>query len=563
VLVCLTLTAWFLSQWLIFQLRVRLNVRGLTLERVLQTARGEVDSVWTRQKIDVRVTLAGGGILNLPYGIVSERLPGLATFQEGTLRVDGTLGKESPLTLTYSIFCAAPGRLRFEGVKIEFSDLQGFFVFSTFVQAPSEHRVLPALAVEASMASFVKHHNVLPLLGTHRHARPGGSSELLDLRDYMPGDPPKLIAWKLSARRDRLITKEFESEVPIRCTIFLDTSNSVRVGAAGETALCRLVEIAAGLTQANASERDLTGLCAFDETGISAQLKPGRGPKHMVRMLDDLTRLAGLMPRAAHAAVRDLVPTAFGLAQDVYPEYLEDDVNTFPWWLPFWAPQPGWSMPPDAPRYWSRLSPALHEEYRRRKQLAAILSVRYELGPGGLALLLEDDRACADCLQRFLAEHQVPVPLPLYDEAGNYQFAAPQKAKVLADALMKAVIQGKDNELYVLCLDLLESEDKIAPLEKAICVARGRHHQVLAVAPWPRGVAAPGRLREAPIDFEKLDARELLQRAFAERMHEAFARVQRALGRLGVPVICAAQDDSIDWILHRMRRLRIQERGVR
>ena len=40
----------------------------------------------------------------------------------------------------------------------------------------------------------------------------------------MPGDPPRTIAWKVSARRDRLITKEFESEVPVRCTLFLDTS---------------------------------------------------------------------------------------------------------------------------------------------------------------------------------------------------------------------------------------------------------------------------------------------------------------------------------------------------
>ena len=29
-------------------------------------------------------------------------------------------------------------------------------------------------------------------------------SELLDLRDYIPGDAPKMIAWKASARRDRL-----------------------------------------------------------------------------------------------------------------------------------------------------------------------------------------------------------------------------------------------------------------------------------------------------------------------------------------------------------------------
>jgi uncharacterized protein (DUF58 family) len=39
-----------------------------------------------------------------------------------------------------------------------------------------------------------------------------------------------MIAWKPSARRDRLITKEYESDVPVRCVLFLDASNGARVG---------------------------------------------------------------------------------------------------------------------------------------------------------------------------------------------------------------------------------------------------------------------------------------------------------------------------------------------
>src|SRR5207248_1055609 len=93
---------------------------------------------------------------------------------------------------------------------------------------------------------------------------------------------------------------------------------------------------------------------------------------------------------------------------------------------------------------------------RWRKQLAAVLSARYGLAPGGLALLLEDDAQCALLLQRFLAEHHVPYPLPLYDAEGRYLFAAPGKVEVLAQALVAAVGKGHDNELFVLLADLLE-----------------------------------------------------------------------------------------------------------
>src|SRR5208283_1587492 len=143
------------------------------------------------------------------------------------------------------------------------ADLQGFFYHRTFVRAVRTCRVLPVLADTQGHYPTLKRNNLLPSPGLHRHLRPGSGSELLDLRDYLPGDPPKTIAWKVSARRDRLITKEFESEVPVRCTLFLDTSQSVRLGLAGQNALARQVEIAAAVAQAAGAARDLTGACLF------------------------------------------------------------------------------------------------------------------------------------------------------------------------------------------------------------------------------------------------------------------------------------------------------------
>src|SRR5262249_8641208 len=147
----------------------------------------------------------------------------------------------------------------------------------------------------------VKRHNELPPPGIHRLRKPGSGSELLDLRDYLPGDPPRTIAWKVSARRDRLITKEFESEVPVRCTLFVDVSSSVRVPSPAEQAgggkkekepaggvyykpLDRLIDVAAGVIQGSATVRDLTGLCLFDEHS-SQIVRPERTANHRNRLL--------------------------------------------------------------------------------------------------------------------------------------------------------------------------------------------------------------------------------------------------------------------------------------
>jgi uncharacterized protein (DUF58 family) len=598
VLVCLTLLLWFLAHWFLFQWRCRVALGRLAVQRSLTTARGEVESIWARQRAEMHVVLSCDTAVALPFVVVADRVPATARWLGGLTQTEGVLGAGMPLELSYAIECPGPGKIRFDGVRVQLADVQGFFFQTHFIRDVRHYRVLPALPLDPAHSTFVKTQNTLPLLGTHRHPRPGSGSELLDLREYLPGDPPRMIAWKVSARRDRLMTRELESEVPIRCTLFVDVSNSVRVGPAGRTALGRLVELAAGVAHANTGERDLTGLCLFDETGVRRTRRPARGARHLWQVIDELTDAAALLPDVKENVLYDLLPYAYGLAQDVYPDLLHADVNRMPWWLPFWAPQPlyvmsrpplpriarsglhGWLLRPVFgmgrwlrhqfwPRYpigTSPLRPAYHRYCRWRKQLAAILSVLHDVGPGGLALLLEDDVAMSHHVQRFLAEHQVTHPYPLYDSDGRYHFRAPAKYGVLADALLAAVTRGKDNELFVLLADLLEGGPvELARLERAICLARSRHHQVLIICPWPAAVPPPSRNAPkrglAPKPTWSLE--DIVLRASTVRLQQAFAHLQQAFARLGVPVLCAADDDTVELILYRIQRLRVRERGVR
>ena len=220
----LTLLLWFAAQWLWFL--VRLPARGrLRVEREIWDDRSEVATLWAGT--DVRGTAASA-----PRRLAAhaprrgaDRLPFAVEFLEGSDHAQGVVSGERAVGDRPIAFAAArPDWLASRASASRPPTGRVSSTTSTLFMPLSSCRFCPCWCrVRASSAS-VKRHNLLLPPGIHRFRRPGSGSELLDLRDYLPGDPPKTIAWKVSARRDRLITKEFESEVPVRCTLFVDTS---------------------------------------------------------------------------------------------------------------------------------------------------------------------------------------------------------------------------------------------------------------------------------------------------------------------------------------------------
>ncbi|GEM_PF-476650 len=642
----LTLLLWFAAQWLGFLVRLP-GMRRLRVEREVWDDRSAVATLWAGQTFEVRVRLSHDGRLPSPHVLATDCLPFAVEQLNGSIHVQGIVQAKKPLEITYRIRCGPAGLARFEGVRIQSADWQGFFYHVHFVHAVVILPILPALTPRAVQPTSLKRHNLLLPPGIHRFRRPGSGSELLDLRDYLPGDPPKTIAWKVSARRGRLITKEFESEVPVRCTLFVDTSSSVRVptpaGASSRQirygkALDRLIDIAAGVLQTNASIRDLTGLCLFDEYGAQ-YVAPDRGSVHRTKCLWLLAAVAARSPipsssfesREGGGIDPDhLLPLAYSFAAEVYPELLRSAVNSVPWamtwlegfsgysrrlhlgllellhrrkstlrtlcwWTSFWAlilplclllmralmrtqALDHWLLlvvfvaPLTALATWAGTlflfgvdavaGGGKRRRDRWRKQLAALLSARYGLAPGGLAMLLEDDDAFSLLVQRFLSEHQVPYTLPLYSPEGRYLFAAPQKVPVLANALVRAVGKGRDNELFVLLADLLELDDALDPLLRAVQVALGRHHQVVLICPWPPGLERPHTQGERPVSTgrltpaARLDPGHLEDQVTIQRFHRAYQRLRRMFTRLGVAVLCAAEEEPIPLILSRLERLR-------
>jgi uncharacterized protein (DUF58 family) len=120
--------------------------------------------------------------------------------------------------------------------------------------------------------------------GLHRSPRKGFSVEFAEYRPYQPGDDLRYIDWKIAARSDRWVVRQYEEETNLRASIVLDVSKSMAwsgaelydLGGGDASNGARLTKLAYGerLTAALAllllRQRDAVGLVRFDSEIRSA-----------------------------------------------------------------------------------------------------------------------------------------------------------------------------------------------------------------------------------------------------------------------------------------------------
>src|SRR5690349_1684461 len=110
------------------------------------------------------------------------------------------------------------------------------------------------------------------MAGLHRSPRKGFSVEFADYRPYQPGDDLRYIDWKIAARSDRWVVRQYEEETNLRATVVLDVSRSMAWSGAQDrlTKLEYAERLSAALALLLLRQRDAVGLIRFDDRIRSA-----------------------------------------------------------------------------------------------------------------------------------------------------------------------------------------------------------------------------------------------------------------------------------------------------
>ncbi len=140
--------------------------------------------------------------------------------------------------------------------------------------------------------------------GARAALRTGAGGEILQLRDYRSGDPPRAIDWKATARSGRLISRDFSEDQHLEIVIALDASRASGLAAGNSDRLALYVNIAARLAQRAAVLDDRVGLLLYADQPLAA-LAPGRGTAAVTR-LRALLAEARVHPSEANPALAAL-----------------------------------------------------------------------------------------------------------------------------------------------------------------------------------------------------------------------------------------------------------------
>ncbi len=190
------------------------------------------------------------------------------------------------------------------------------FGFAEFQAAPgSETEILayprrvpvpPRLLAGASPAADARRSRPTP---------PRGGDLLRGLRDFVPGDAPRGVAWRATARHGRLLSREFEREDRAGAVVLLDADARDLPPGDRRTATERACSVAASLLLRLRADGRRVAFGAWTPRPVWIPAAGSRAG--IAEALEALARLVPPGPRAPRRDPLDLVPAAHRRGADV------------------------------------------------------------------------------------------------------------------------------------------------------------------------------------------------------------------------------------------------------
>lgn len=210
------------------------------------------------------------------------------------------LARESPLQMTLTVTGAARGAFALGPVAIRVASPWKLIRRSVVYSPRDTISVAPSIA-GAGRYRLIAAQRRLRTAGHRVIRRRGAGTSFANLREYVRGDDPRRIDWKATARRQRLISREFTVEQGQTIMIAIDCGRMMTQMAGDRPRFEYALASALTLADTALSTGDRVGLIVFDSL-VRSYIAPTRSPGTLGAIRDALTGVTATMTEPDYAA---------------------------------------------------------------------------------------------------------------------------------------------------------------------------------------------------------------------------------------------------------------------
>ncbi len=190
-------------------------------------------------------------------------------------------------TLTYQVFPSQRGDYSFGAIRLRQLGAWGLAWRSWSVPQAQSAAVYPDLVGLKALSIRLALQNTGSL---KRAQRLGMGTEFAELREYSVGDDSRLIDWKATSRRSRLLLRVLEPEREQTLILLLDSGRLMTAQVQGLARFDWGMNAALSLTLAGLNRGDRVGVGVFDRL-LHTWIPPERGQNQLSKIIDRLTPL--------------------------------------------------------------------------------------------------------------------------------------------------------------------------------------------------------------------------------------------------------------------------------
>jgi uncharacterized protein (DUF58 family) len=247
---------------------------------------------------EVRIEMGADAARAVTFTVKDEYPPGLELRGERLLRAT-VRGRRELVTVGYKLFAGARGDYAFGDIALRWRAPWGLVIKQARVAAAEHVKVYPNLS-PARQDELLAARNKLLQTGLRRTRLRGQGREFESLRDYVRGDALRHISWTATARRGKLVTRQYQAERNQNIVVLLDAGRLMTSRIDHLSKLDHAINAALAIGYVAVRGGDNIGLVTFTRE-VTAYLPPEHGHAQINAMLEALYNVKAQMVEPSYA----------------------------------------------------------------------------------------------------------------------------------------------------------------------------------------------------------------------------------------------------------------------